>query len=108
MSKEIGVAGVIQVEVRERNVVDVIGFQAERFQRLRFAVLIAAVVYNLSESTFARLTPIWQRLAGGCHLNRKPDDLIRSAGFKIDGLETGYLKGPRPMMFIYAGSASPI
>jgi len=54
-----------------------------------------------------RLTPIWQRLAGGCHLNRKPDDLIRSAGFKIESLETGYLKGPRPMVFIYAGSASP-
>jgi ubiquinone/menaquinone biosynthesis C-methylase UbiE len=28
-----------------------------------------------------RLTPIWRRVAGGCHLNRKMDDLIRSAGF---------------------------
>ncbi|HEY9346244.1 MAG TPA: class I SAM-dependent methyltransferase [Inquilinus sp.] len=52
-----------------------------------------------------RLTPIWRRLAGGCHLNRKPDDLIRSAGFAIDTLETGYLKGPRPMVFVYSGSA---
>jgi ubiquinone/menaquinone biosynthesis C-methylase UbiE len=25
-----------------------------------------------------RLTPLWTRLAGGCHLNRKPDDLIQS------------------------------
>ncbi len=30
-----------------------------RYQRLRFAVLIIAIVYNLSESTFARLTPMW-------------------------------------------------
>jgi ubiquinone/menaquinone biosynthesis C-methylase UbiE len=55
-----------------------------------------------------RLTPVWSRIAGGCHLNRKPDDLIRSAGFRIDGLETGYLKGPRPMTFVYSGSARPI
>jgi len=55
-----------------------------------------------------RLTPIWKRLAGGCHLNRKPDDLIRSAGFGIEGLETGYLRGPRPMAFVYAGSARAI
>ncbi len=55
-----------------------------------------------------RLTPIWKRVAGGCHLNRKPDELIRSAGFEIDGLETGYLKGPRPMAFFYVGSARAI
>jgi ubiquinone/menaquinone biosynthesis C-methylase UbiE len=55
-----------------------------------------------------RLTPVWKHVAGGCHLNRKPDDLIRSAGFEIDGLETGYLKGPRPMAFFYAGSARAI
>jgi ubiquinone/menaquinone biosynthesis C-methylase UbiE len=52
-----------------------------------------------------RITPIWKRLAGRCHLNRKPDDLIQSAGFAIDALETGYLEGPRPMGFVYAGSA---
>jgi hypothetical protein len=26
-----------------------------------------------------RLTPIWKHVAGGCHLNRKPDDLMQSA-----------------------------
>jgi ubiquinone/menaquinone biosynthesis C-methylase UbiE len=55
-----------------------------------------------------RLTPVWKRVAGGCHLNRKPDDLIWSAGFRVDTLETGYLKGPRPMGFVYSGSASAI
>ena len=55
-----------------------------------------------------RLTPIWRRLAGGCRLNRKPDDLIRSAGFAFDKLDTGYLTGPRPMVFVYSGSARAI
>jgi ubiquinone/menaquinone biosynthesis C-methylase UbiE len=55
-----------------------------------------------------RLTPIWRPLAGGCHLNRKPDDLIQSAGFRIDDLETGYLRGPRPMVFVYSGSAHAV
>jgi ubiquinone/menaquinone biosynthesis C-methylase UbiE len=52
-----------------------------------------------------RITPVWKHVAGGCHLNRKPDDLMRSAGFAVEALETGYLKGPRPMGFVYAGSA---
>ena len=55
-----------------------------------------------------RLTPLWKRVAGGCHLNRQPDDLIRTAGFRVDTLETGYLKGPSPMGFVYAGSASAV
>jgi ubiquinone/menaquinone biosynthesis C-methylase UbiE len=32
-----------------------------------------------------RLTPCWKRIAGGCHLDRKMDDLIRSAGFQVTG-----------------------
>jgi hypothetical protein len=35
-----------------------------------------------------RLTPIWKRIGGGCHLNRKIDDLIRPAGFDIVELQT--------------------
>jgi hypothetical protein len=54
-----------------------------------------------------RLTPLWRRLAGGCHLNRKVDDLIAEAGFRIDRVETGYIPGPRPMTYFYEGAASP-
>lgn len=54
-----------------------------------------------------RLTPIWRRIAGGCHLNRPIADLIAGAGFKIDRLETGYMPGLKPMTFIYEGSARP-
>ena len=53
-----------------------------------------------------RLTPCWKRIGGGCHLDRKMDDLIRSGGFEIDGIETGYLRGPKPWTFMYQGSAT--
>ena len=54
-----------------------------------------------------RLTPMWKRIGGGCHLNRKIDDLLRPAGFRIVELQTTYLPGPRPMSFTYQGIASP-
>jgi ubiquinone/menaquinone biosynthesis C-methylase UbiE len=52
-----------------------------------------------------RLTPCWKRISGGCHLDRKTDDLIRTAGFQIDAVETGYMTGPKPGTFMYHGSA---
>ena len=53
-----------------------------------------------------RLTPCWKWIGGGCHLDRKMDDLIRAAGFQINAVETGYMKGPRPWTFMYQGSAT--
>ena len=52
-----------------------------------------------------RLTPVWKRIGGGCHLNRKIDELIKAAGFQISELKTFYLPGPRPMTYTYQGSA---
>ena len=52
-----------------------------------------------------RLTPYWKPLAGGCHLNRDIPALIGAGGFSIEQLQTGYLKGPRPMTFVYRGWA---
>jgi hypothetical protein len=52
-----------------------------------------------------RLTPLWKRATGGCHLNRKIDALIVEAGFRIAELRTSYLKGPRPMTYTYQGFA---
>jgi SAM-dependent methyltransferase len=52
-----------------------------------------------------RLTPVWKRIGGGCHLNRKIDELLLQAGFKIDELRTAYLPGPRPMTYTYKGFA---
>jgi ubiquinone/menaquinone biosynthesis C-methylase UbiE len=53
-----------------------------------------------------RLTPLWRRLAGGCHLNRPIDRLIEGAGLNLTELETGYLvAGPRLLTFHYRGRA---
>ncbi len=49
--------------------------------------------------------PVWKWIGGGCHLNRKIDELIREAGFKISELKTFYLSGPRPMTYTYQGLA---
>ena len=53
-----------------------------------------------------RLTPLWKQVAGGCHLNRKPDELIRGAGFQITELRTCYPPGPRPVTYTYQGFAN--
>lgn len=54
-----------------------------------------------------RLDPLWSRLAGGCHLNRKMDDLVAGAGFRIDRLEHPRLSGPPTHTFLYEGCARP-
>jgi ubiquinone/menaquinone biosynthesis C-methylase UbiE len=54
-----------------------------------------------------RLDPLWLRLSGGCHLNRKIDNLLAEAGFRLDRLETGYIAGPKIMTFFYEGAALP-
>jgi ubiquinone/menaquinone biosynthesis C-methylase UbiE len=52
-----------------------------------------------------RLTPLWRRCAGGCHLNRPVAEMIRGAGFVVGDLRTEYSPGPRPMTFMYEGTA---
>ena len=55
-----------------------------------------------------QLTPVWKRLSGGCHLNRAINTLIEGAGFQLERVGTGYLRGPKPMTFMYEGSARPL
>ena len=54
-----------------------------------------------------RLTPVWSYISGGCHLNRPIRNMIEGAGFRVEQLETGYMPGPKPMTFLYEGSARP-
>ncbi|MBS0558575.1 MAG: class I SAM-dependent methyltransferase [Proteobacteria bacterium] len=54
-----------------------------------------------------RLDPLWSRLAGGCHLNRKMDDLIAGNGFRIEEMENARLPGPRTHTYLYQGRARP-
>lgn len=52
-----------------------------------------------------RLTPYWKPLAGGCHLDRDIPALLAAGGFHVQQLQTGYLKGPKPMTYVYSGWA---
>lgn len=52
-----------------------------------------------------RLTPLWSRCAGNCHLDRPTAALVEEGGFRIEGLRTGYAAGPKPMVFMYEGVA---
>jgi ubiquinone/menaquinone biosynthesis C-methylase UbiE len=54
-----------------------------------------------------RLTPLWKHLAGGCHLDRPIERLIAAGGFRIADLAKGYMRGPKPMTFMYEGRAHP-
>lgn len=53
-----------------------------------------------------RINPYWNRIAGGCNLNRDIDSLISEAGFKIDSIKEFYVpKTPRFAGFTYMGEA---
>jgi SAM-dependent methyltransferase len=54
-----------------------------------------------------RLPPLWRRMAGGCHLNRPIDRLLRSSGFGALEMSTGYIAGPRVGSYLYRGIARP-
>ena len=54
-----------------------------------------------------RLNPLWRKVAGGCNLNRRIEDLIVGAGFRLTEIERGYGGGPKPMAYLYRGVARP-
>jgi ubiquinone/menaquinone biosynthesis C-methylase UbiE len=55
-----------------------------------------------------RLTPIWRRCAGGCHLNRDIAALIEGGGFRLGNVDIGYLvHGPRVLTWNTRGRAVP-
>lgn len=53
-----------------------------------------------------RMTPLWKPIAGGCHLNRPIDALIRQSGFALTEIDFGYMPGPKPFTFMYEGRAA--
>ena len=91
---------------------DVEAALAEAHRVLRYNGSLRFVEHGRSPDTSVarwqdRLTPLWTCCSGGCHLNRKTDDLVRSTGFRLTHLATGYASGPRPMAFMYEGEAIP-
>ncbi|WP_136419169.1 class I SAM-dependent methyltransferase [Herbaspirillum sp. ST 5-3] len=55
-----------------------------------------------------RLTPLWSKIAGGCHLDRDIPALLREAGFQSRDMQTMYLPGPRPLTYNYWGTAEAV
>jgi len=47
-----------------------------------------------------RIEPPWKRIAGGCHVTRDISELVASAGFRIDTVQTYYMSG-EPKVFGY-------
>ena len=53
------------------------------------------------------MEPLWKHVAGGCHLTRRIDELIETAGFQITSLDTYYNKGePKMFGYTYEGIAT--
>ncbi|MEM9724157.1 MAG: SAM-dependent methyltransferase, partial [Pseudomonadota bacterium] len=53
-----------------------------------------------------RIEPYWKPLAGGCHLTRRADDLLKEGGFTLKSFESGYEKGPKFAAFMMHGLAT--
>ena len=54
-----------------------------------------------------RLDPLWNKIAGGCHLSRDIPRLLSDAKFQCAELQSAYLpRTPRFAGFVYRGSAN--
>jgi len=52
-----------------------------------------------------RINRVWKPLAGGCNLNRRPDQLLKEAGLELSELEARYIQGPKIATYTYEGVA---
>ena len=52
-----------------------------------------------------RLNGVWKSVAGGCHINRPIDRLVRAAGFELAEISNHYAPGPRTHAYMYEGRA---
>lgn len=55
-----------------------------------------------------RLTPLWAKVAGGCHMDRNVPALLTDAGFRSRDLQSMYLPGPRVLTYNYWGTAAAV
>ena len=53
-----------------------------------------------------RLNPLWNRIADGCHINRKMDAIVEQGGFELTSLERFRARGPGILAQMYRGVAS--
>ena len=55
-----------------------------------------------------RLTPVQKRLFGGCHLNRPIDRLVADSGLEVTAMDNFYMKGPKALGYMFAGTAAKV
>ncbi len=53
-----------------------------------------------------RLTPIQRRIGGGCHLNRPIDQLLADADLEVTRMDHYYMRGPKPLGYMFEGVAN--
>lgn len=52
-----------------------------------------------------RLNPVWRRIADGCNLNRRMDELVERGGFELTSIERFRGRGPAVLASMYRGIA---
>ncbi len=52
-----------------------------------------------------RLNPLQKRLFGGCHLDRRIDELVRASPLELEDVEEFTMKGPSYASYLYRGTA---
>ncbi len=53
-----------------------------------------------------RMTPVWRRVAGGCHLNRPIPELLAAAGLTVERLDSYRAGGPEIVGRMFEGRAT--
>lgn len=53
-----------------------------------------------------RITPVWKKAAGGCHLDRPIQEQLETAGLEVTEIERFFGTGPKPFAFFYLGYAT--
>jgi ubiquinone/menaquinone biosynthesis C-methylase UbiE len=53
-----------------------------------------------------RLNPLWRRIADGCNINRRMDELVERGGFELSSLDRFRGSGPSVLSSMYRGVAT--
>ncbi|MEZ5840699.1 MAG: class I SAM-dependent methyltransferase [Hyphomicrobiales bacterium] len=113
MSLPSGIADTVVVTYTMCSIPDIEAAVAEMHRVLKPTGRLLFCEHGRSDREFVaqwqdRLTPVWRPIAGGCHLNRNPAELLAAGGFEIDYHEAFAIDGvPSLIGFHHVGSASP-
>ncbi len=66
--------------------------------RFVFLEHVAAVANSKRLKWQHRIEPLWKRLAGNCHLTRRTEEAISTAGFEIERLQRASIRKAMPIV----------